>query len=190
VQVGSLGQGRHIAQHFDGKCLEQAPPPPPPRDASGFPDVNNCPNAGFNLDLFPSTMVYVTATVVDPAAKHWDPATKTFVVGPVESNLFYQFAGQHPDLNRNGVDDYIDIATGGSKDTNKNGVPDEVERCHKQLGELDEQELKERNLRIILADLSRRGDAERIEKIAHELDETAERVRRAKEEFRECEKHY
>jgi hypothetical protein len=190
LPISSLGQGRHIVQHFDGKCLEQAPPPKPPRDASGFPDVNNCPNAGFNLDLFPSTMVYVTATVVDPAAKHWDPATKAFVVGPVESNLFYQFAGQHPDLNRNGVDDYIDIATGVSKDANKNGVPDEVERCHKQLGELDEQELKERNLRITLADLARRGDAERIEKIAHELDETAERVRRANEEFRECVKHY
>jgi len=128
--------------------------------------------------------------LVDPAAKHWDPATKTFVVGPVASYLFYQFAGQHPDLNRNGVDDYIDIATGVSKDTIKKGVPDEVERCLKQLGELDAQELKGRNLRITLAHLARHGDAERIEKIAHELDETAEAARRAKEEFRECEKHY
>jgi hypothetical protein len=190
LPISSLGLGRHIAQQFDGKCPEQAPPPKPPRDSSGFPDVNSCPTAGFALDLFPSTTVYVTATVVDPAAKHWDPATKTFVVGPVESHLFYQFGGLHPDLNRNGVDDYIDIATGVSKDTNKNGVPDEVERCLKQLGELDARELKERNLRITLAHLARHGDAERIEKIAHELDETAEAARRAKEEFRECEKHY
>jgi hypothetical protein len=42
-------------------------------------------------------MIYVTATVVDPAAKHSDPVGKTFITGPLESRLFYQFAGRHPD---------------------------------------------------------------------------------------------
>jgi hypothetical protein len=145
--------------------------------------INDCPNAGFSLDLFPSTTVYVTATVVDLAARHWDRATASFVVGPVESHLFYQFAGQHPDLNRNGVDDCIDIATGVSKDPNHDGVPDEAERCQKQLNELDERQLAERNLRIVLADSARRGAVERIKG-----DEASERLRHAREELKVCER--
>jgi hypothetical protein len=49
--------------------------------------------AGSAYDPFPSTTVYVIATFVDPTAKHYDPATKTYVVGPVVSTVFYQFAG-------------------------------------------------------------------------------------------------
>jgi hypothetical protein len=186
VLVANLGEGRHIAQRFDGKCLEGSSSPS--KDASGVPDVNNCPSAGFNLDLFPSTMIFVTATIVDPAAEHWDRATNSFVVGPVESHLFYQFAGQHPDLNRNGVDDYIDIATEKSKDTDRDGVPDEAKRCRRQLGELDDGELKVRNIRIVLADLARSGRVERIERLTRDLAEASERVHRLREEFRECEK--
>lgn len=48
--------------------------------------------AGAFHDPFPSTTVYVIATFVD-VAKHWDPAKKAYVVGPVESKVFYQFAG-------------------------------------------------------------------------------------------------
>jgi hypothetical protein len=36
--------------------------------------------------------------------------------------------GRHPDLNKNKVDDYIDILTGRSKDENRDGIPDEVQR--------------------------------------------------------------
>ncbi len=49
--------------------------------------------AGAQRDLFPSTTVYVIATFVDPSVKHFDPAKKTYVVGPVTSRVFYQFAG-------------------------------------------------------------------------------------------------
>lgn len=86
-----------------------------------------CPK-GTALSLFPSTYVYVTATIVDPNAKHWNPTTGSFEVGAVESKLFYQFAGIVPDLNKNGIDDLLDIRTGTSIDENNNGVPDEVEK--------------------------------------------------------------
>jgi hypothetical protein len=160
VVVGSLGKGRHIAQSFDGKCQDQ--PALTPRDSTGNPDVNNCPRKGFSLDLFPSTMIYVTATVVDPTAKHWDPVGKTFITGPLESRLFYQFAGRHPDLNRNGIDDYIDIATGTSHNESKNGVPDDARRCAKQLSLLETAERNERNQTLLVADAERRhlGDWE------------------------------
>ena len=33
------------------------------------------------------------ATFVDPNARHYDPVKKAYVVGPVTSKLYYQFAG-------------------------------------------------------------------------------------------------
>jgi len=69
--------------------------------------------------LFPSTTVYLTANVVEPAAKHWDPRKKKYVVGPVVSILFYQIAGRHPDLNKNCVDDFLDIKSGRFLDNGK-----------------------------------------------------------------------
>ncbi len=91
-----------------------------------------CPD-GTALSLFPSTTVYVTATVVDPNARYFDRETGEFVTGPLESKVFYQFAGIVPDFNENGVDDLIDIREGTSVDENGNGVPDEVD-----LGQDDE----------------------------------------------------
>jgi hypothetical protein len=85
-----------------------------------------CPD-GNALSLFPSTYIYVTATVVDPEATYWDPVQGEFIEGPLESKIFYQFSGFKPDLNNNGVDDLIDIRTGTSVDENDNGIPDEVE---------------------------------------------------------------
>jgi hypothetical protein len=49
--------------------------------------------AGTAYDPFPSATVYVIASFVDPAAKHYDPVTKTYVVGPVVTTVYYQFAG-------------------------------------------------------------------------------------------------
>ena len=72
-------------------------------------------------------MTYLTAAVVDPNAKYWDFKTKKYVTGPVTTHAFLQFVGRHPDLNKNGVDDYIDILTGRSKDANRDGVPDEAQ---------------------------------------------------------------
>lgn len=86
-----------------------------------------CPD-GYALSLFPSTMVYVTATVLDSNARYYNPDLQEFEVGPKETRIFYQFAGILPDFNENGIDDLIDIREERSRDENKNGVPDETER--------------------------------------------------------------
>jgi len=108
-----------------------APSGRPNDTSSKTSEWNDCEAAGrIELDLFPATTVLVRATVVDPNGKRWDLATSKFVVGPVETRVFYQFGGRHPDLNHNGVDDYIDIAQGHSKDANGDGVPDEAQPRH------------------------------------------------------------
>ena len=59
--------------------------------------------------------------------KHVDPQLKRYVVGDVSTRLYLQVAGRHPDLNRNKVDDAIDIVSERSRDLNRDGVPDEVQ---------------------------------------------------------------
>ncbi len=90
---------------------------------TGEPDVTNC-RPGMVASLFPSTSTFVVATVTDPAAKHWDASKKSYVTGPLTSRVFYQFPGRHPDLNRNGVDDFVEIAQNPLLDRNKDGVID------------------------------------------------------------------
>lgn len=119
VAIAHLGQGRHVFANFQNRNCKA------PADRSVDPDVNECVN-GTNVDLFPATAVYLTATVLDPSAEHWDPAQNKMVTGPVESKLFYQFGGIHPDLNRNGIDDFLDIQRGTSVDRNNDGVPDDA----------------------------------------------------------------
>ena len=92
-------------------------------------DVARC-NPGQTASLFPATATYMAVSITDPRARHWDFKARRYVVGPVTSHAFLQFVGRHPDLNRNGVDDYIDVLNGRSKDVNRDGVPDEV-RTHK-----------------------------------------------------------
>jgi hypothetical protein len=83
-------------------------------DSVKEPDVaNGC--SAVSVDLFPATTVYVTGTVVDREAKYWDPEKKSYVTGPLESRFYYQMAGRHPDLNKNCIDDYVEIATGKVK---------------------------------------------------------------------------
>jgi hypothetical protein len=89
-------------------------------------DVEYCPN-GIALSLFPSTYVYIKATVVDKNATYYDRAQHKMVTGPLTSTVFYQFAGKVPDFNHNGIDDLIDIRTKTSVDKNNNGIPDESE---------------------------------------------------------------
>ena len=78
--------------------------------------VGYCRADRFLIDLFPATTMYITATVVDTGGQFWDPGKRRLVTGPVESRLFYQIAGRRPDLNRNGIDDLIDIQRGTSSD--------------------------------------------------------------------------
>lgn len=96
-----------------------------PNDGRGI-EVVYCPN-GTALSLFPSTAIYISATIVDPNANYYDPDSGFMVTGPLTSKVFYQFAGIVPDFNNNGEDDLIDIRTGVSKDVNSNGVVDEVD---------------------------------------------------------------
>lgn len=44
-------------------------------------------------DPLPSATVFVVATFVDPEAKHYDSTKNSYVVGPVTSKVYYQFAG-------------------------------------------------------------------------------------------------
>ena len=63
------------------------------KDSKGIPDVDGPICAASVRDPFPSATVYVIATFVDPAAKHWDRRKKAYVTGPVTSMVYYQFAG-------------------------------------------------------------------------------------------------
>jgi len=92
---------------------------------------------GNSLSLFPSTSIYVTATIIDPNARYFDRATMAYVNGPLESKVFYQFVGIVPDFNENGIDDLLDIRAGTSTDKNGNGVIDKVEPGQ-PTGEVDE----------------------------------------------------
>ena len=91
-------------------------------DTTGPPGLPQPPR-GRKVSLFPSTYVYVTATVTDTSN---DP-----------SHLFYQFAGRRPDCNENGADDALDIDSGESLDTNVNGMPDECEMAPFLRGDVD-----------------------------------------------------
>ncbi len=65
-----------------------------PGDSPTAPDYEGPICAGSQRDLFPSTTVYIKATVVDPDARHWDPRRRRYVTGPVRTKVFYQFAGR------------------------------------------------------------------------------------------------
>ncbi|MGZ5102251.1 MAG: hypothetical protein ACXWBU_15950 [Usitatibacter sp.] len=71
------------------------------QDSAGAPDVDGPICAASVRDPFPATTVYAIATFVDPKAKHWDPKKKAYVIGPVASKVYYQFAGVR-DLRRHG----------------------------------------------------------------------------------------
>lgn len=94
-------------------------------------EIDYCPD-GWALSLFPSTYVYLVATVVDPNAKYWDKAQAKYVTGPLRSKVFHQFSGILPDFNRNGIDDLIDIRTQTAPDNNKNGIVDSAETGNQQ----------------------------------------------------------
>jgi hypothetical protein len=63
------------------------------QDSTFSPDDEAPICAGSVRDPFPSATVYVIATFVDPNVRHYDPTTNAYVIGPVTSKLYYQFAG-------------------------------------------------------------------------------------------------
>jgi hypothetical protein len=119
VTLAKLGQGRHILQRVGRDCAGG--------DAESEPDVRFC-RPGFNVDLFPATTVVVRATAIARHVKHFDRKRKRYVTGDLKSTVFVQIAGRHPDLNRNGRDDAIDIAFGKVPDRNQDGVPDSAQK--------------------------------------------------------------
>jgi hypothetical protein len=94
-------------------------------------EVEYCPD-GTALSLFPSTYIYLTATVVVQNTEFYDPKLQKMVRGDLENQVFYQFSGILPDFNKNGVDDLLDIRNNNSIDKNKNGIPDEAEKVIKK----------------------------------------------------------
>ncbi len=117
VAVANMKDKRHIYEESRARSSGG--------DSTREPDVAKF-TPGINADLFPATTVYITGTVVDPEARYWDQGKKKYVTGPLESRFYYQIAGRHPDLNGNGTDDYVEIATGKVKATKVLGVPDDV----------------------------------------------------------------
>ncbi len=126
ITVGSLTEKRAVdfIDKPDGKCGLITPPPI--QDAVAPNRMEYC-REGHVLGLFPSARIYIEATLTDPNAKYFDRDRQEFVVGPLESRIFAQLSGVTPDLNKNDVDDAIDISTGGCGDSNNNGVCDEAE---------------------------------------------------------------
>jgi hypothetical protein len=124
IRISQLSDDRFVDLTYDStKCKRGIVAIP--GDMEGG-EIIYCPD-GNALSLFPSTTVYITATVIDPNARHFDPVSGNFVTGPLVSKVFYQFAGFVPDLNKNGIDDLIDIRNGTARDKNGNGVVDNME---------------------------------------------------------------
>ncbi|MEP6920720.1 MAG: hypothetical protein ABI967_06315 [bacterium] len=121
IPIARMSEKRHVFEVVTERDCRDA------QDRRKGQDTRGC-KPGVNVDLFPSTTLLVTATLIDPQMKHWDRRAKKYIVGPVATQIFYQIAGRHPDLNKNREDDYIDIATKKSKDRNGDGVPDEAQR--------------------------------------------------------------
>jgi len=121
VRVARMSQDREILEEVDDKC--ETGDSPVPSD----PDAPVC-KGGFNASLFPSTTFLITADAVSAPTRVFDPRRKRFVRKRLTSRIYYQVGGIHPDLNRNRVDDAIDIAFGDSDDDNDDGVPDDAKR--------------------------------------------------------------
>ncbi len=117
---------RHVDQTYDSTGCKPGFRSKGGINDAAFGEIEYCPH-GTVLSLFPSTYVYITATVVDPNAEYFDRAQNKMVRGPLESRVFYQFAGIMPDFNKNGVDDILDIRNKTSVDANNNGIPDDGE---------------------------------------------------------------
>lgn len=117
---------RHVDQTYDSTgCKVGFKKGGGPNDANNG-EIEYCPH-GTVLSLFPSTYIYLTATVVDPDAEYFDRTQNKMVKGPLETRVFYQFAGILPDFNKNGIDDLLDIRNKTSIDQNQNGIPDDGE---------------------------------------------------------------
>jgi hypothetical protein len=120
VRVARMSEEREILEDVDDKCETGDSPVPGDTDAP-------C-QGGFNASLFPATTFLVTADAVSAPARVFDRRRRRFVRKRLTSRIYYQVGGIAPDLNRNRVDDAIDIEFGDSDDDNDDGVPDDAKR--------------------------------------------------------------
>jgi hypothetical protein len=121
VRIARMSEQRAILEEIDAKCDGGGDSP-----VAGDDDAP-C-QAGFNASLFPATTFLITADAVSAPTRVFDPKRKRFVRKSLTSRVYYQVGGVTPDLNRNGVDDAIDIEFGTSDDANDDGVPDDAKR--------------------------------------------------------------
>ena len=120
VRVARMEDERHLLDLLDEEDCDVG-------DSLAGPDSAAC-KPGWSAGLFPATTLYLTAKVVEPDAKVWDRRRRRYVRRDLESRIFYQLGGIHPDLNKNRIDDAVDIASDASEDENEDGVPDEAQR--------------------------------------------------------------
>jgi hypothetical protein len=120
LPVASLEQRRHVLARGGRSCDAGDSP-------AGVPDAAGC-SPGFNVSLFPSTTLLVTADAVTPDAKVWSRRLKRYVRRDLTTRVYYQLGGRRIDFNKNGVDDAADIAFGQARDSDADGVIDEVDR--------------------------------------------------------------
>jgi hypothetical protein len=121
LRIARMRDERAILQEVDDDCDVQDSPVP------GDVDAATC-QGGFDASLFPATTFLITADAVTGPTRVWDSRRKRYVRRELTSRIYYQVGGIHPDLNRNRIDDAIDIEFGDSDDRNGDGVPDEVKR--------------------------------------------------------------
>ena len=122
LRAARMSAERHVVERVGEDCARGERP----QDA----DSGRC-TPGTNVSLFPATTLYLRATVVDSGARVWDRRRRRYVRKDLESRIFYQLGGVHPDLNANGADDYLDVLEGRSTDSGGDGVPDEAQRSRR-----------------------------------------------------------
>jgi hypothetical protein len=86
VSVARLSQRPHVRFGVNDRTCGNS-------DRLRGPDVRRC-RPGVSMDLFPATTLFLTATIVDPSARFWDPRRKGYVQGELRSRIFYQIAGR------------------------------------------------------------------------------------------------
>ena len=103
LPIARLDQPRHVYEVITAEdCLKALSD-----RISGGGDTADC-FPGTNIDLFPSTTLYLTGDTVDPNATYWNPELRKYVRGPLASRTYYQVSGRRLDVNKNGIDDFID----------------------------------------------------------------------------------
>jgi hypothetical protein len=121
LRVARMSDPREVLDEIGDGCDAQDSPVPGDADAAAC-------HGGVDVSLFPATTVLITADAVSAPTRVWDRRRKRYVRKELTTRIYYQLGGIHPDLNRNRIDDVIDIEFGNSQDDNDDGVPDEAQR--------------------------------------------------------------